>query len=226
MAMVTCVECGKAVSSEAETCPHCGIKLKPDFFDRAKQQASTLMEKNIVSDKIETAVSSISSDNKIGGLKQLVKNKYVIGVAVAIVSIVLGITFIRGSGAPGCSDSNVQALVLEIAGDEVKNSILNEYIRTELGTDPRVQGSPKYEDWNELKDQNEKIRKIIEQVDKRFSEFKPNLSGIRTDDTNDQTQKCKCGATLTAANGNSLSISYVAQLTEDGQLYVEVYGLK
>lgn len=29
MAMVRCKECGKDISSEAETCPHCGIKRQP-----------------------------------------------------------------------------------------------------------------------------------------------------------------------------------------------------
>lgn len=29
MAMITCKECGKEISSEAETCPHCGVKRQP-----------------------------------------------------------------------------------------------------------------------------------------------------------------------------------------------------
>ncbi|MGA1823217.1 MAG: zinc ribbon domain-containing protein [bacterium] len=28
MALIKCKECGKEVSSEAESCPHCGIKIE------------------------------------------------------------------------------------------------------------------------------------------------------------------------------------------------------
>jgi uncharacterized membrane protein YvbJ len=33
MALIKCEECGNDVSSEAETCPHCGIKIKSDIHN-------------------------------------------------------------------------------------------------------------------------------------------------------------------------------------------------
>jgi hypothetical protein len=226
MAMVTCIECGKEVSSEAKTCPHCGKKLKMGFFDKAKDQALSLSESAKISERIGNTISSIKSDNESGGIKKLAKNKYVIGTVVIIFSIVTLIIIMRGHGAPGCNDSNVKALVLDISSGELKNILLNQTIISEMGTDPRVQGSPKYKDWNNLKNDNDKIKKIIELVDKQYVELNTELTGIRTNEKNDKVKKCNCSATLTFSNGKSLPINYTAQFTEDGQLYAEVSGLK
>jgi zinc-ribbon domain len=226
MAMVTCIECGKEVSSEAKTCPHCGKKLKMDFFDKAKDQALSLSESAKISEKIGSAISSIKSDNESGGIKKLSKNKYVIGSVVTFFSIIALMIILRGHGAPSCNDSDVKALVLEIAGGEIRNILLNQAIISEIGTAPRVQGNPTYKDWNKMKSDDEKIKKVIELVDKQYVESNPKLTSIRINDKNDKAKKCKCVATVALSNGNTLPIDYTAQFTEDGQLYAEVSGLK
>jgi hypothetical protein len=33
--MITCPECGKPVSGEADNCPHCGIPIKRGFLGKA-----------------------------------------------------------------------------------------------------------------------------------------------------------------------------------------------
>ena len=189
-------------------------------------EALSLNESAKISERIGNTISSIKSDNESGGIKKLAKNKYVIGTVVIIFSIVTLIIIMRGHGAPGCNDSNVKALVLDISSGELKNILLNQTIISEMGTDPRVQGSPKYKDWNNLKNDNDKIKKIIELVDKQYVELNTELTGIRTNEKNDKVKKCNCSATLTFSNGKSLPINYTAQFTEDGQLYAEVSGLK
>lgn len=227
MAMVTCIECGKEVSSEAKTCPHCGKKLKMDFFDKAKDQALSLSESAKISEKIGSAISSIKSDNESGGIKKLVKNKYLIGSVMIIFSVIVLITFMRGHGAPGCSDSNVKASILNIAENELKNKLIM-IAFVELNALSIIQANPTrttYKYWNNVKGDNETIKRVVEHVDKQYVERNPNLTGIRTKDKNDKVKKCNCLATLIFSNGNSLPISYDAQFTEDGELYVEVSGL-
>ncbi len=43
MAMITCRECGKQVSSTAETCPHCGAKLYPAATQNPNKSAEVLV---------------------------------------------------------------------------------------------------------------------------------------------------------------------------------------
>ena len=51
MAIVKCKECDKEVSSEAEVCPHCGIRVKPRWWepvelsDEEKKKAESLRDK-------------------------------------------------------------------------------------------------------------------------------------------------------------------------------------
>ncbi|HRH16788.1 MAG TPA: zinc ribbon domain-containing protein [Aquabacterium sp.] len=44
MAIIQCRECGKDVSSEAVVCPHCGVQLKLNDFQKAKQSGGNFIK--------------------------------------------------------------------------------------------------------------------------------------------------------------------------------------
>ena len=113
------------------------------------------------------------------------KNLSMSTLLVVIISIVL--LFSCGkSGAPNCSDADVKTLVIDISTGELKNQLLSQAIITQLGTTPQVQGNPTYEQWNQLKDKNKKIKEIIDYVDKQMAEMGMTLTGIRTNGKNDE----------------------------------------
>lgn len=149
----------------------------------------------------------------------------------------LSLFFIGGcgsSGAPECSSKDVQKMVIKIVTEQFQNKLTNQAIMTEAGIDPSLWGNPSYDS---LKQQMEKvtaeektrIESIIKVVDKQMSKLSLSLEGTRTESCNDKIKKCKCGANLVVPgpNGGSKSfpIKYTAQYTDDGKLYVEVFGL-
>ena len=132
------------------------------------------------------------------------------------------------SGAPLCTDETVKKLVLDISTGELKNQLLNMAIVTQLATTPMVQGNPTYEDWNKLKDAAgaEKIREVVSLVDRQIAEAKMNLTNVRISEKRDDIKKCDCGGDLAFSSGKTIPITYAVQYTEDGKIYVEVFGLK
>jgi len=51
------------------------------------------------------------------------------------------------------------------------------------------------------------------------------ITSIRTSKKNDELKKSECDANLSFSNGNTLPITYTAQMSDDDVLYVEVLGL-
>lgn len=129
------------------------------------------------------------------------------------------------TGAPNCSDDSVKKLVIDISSSEMKDQLLSNALVTQYGTTPQFEGYPTYEQWNQKKDEDEYIKKIVDYVDKQMSDLEMKLTGVRTNGKNDEIKKCQCGGDLTFSNGNKHNIEYTAQYTEDGQVYVEVFGL-
>jgi hypothetical protein len=129
------------------------------------------------------------------------------------------------SGSPTCSDSDVRELVIDISTSELKDELLSQAIITQLGMSPNVRGNPTYEQWNQLKGKNESIKNVIDYVDKQVAEMGMTLTGIRKNGINEEIKKCQCGGDLTFSNGKTHAIEYTAQYTEDGQIYVKVFGL-
>ncbi len=150
--------------------------------------------------------------------------KFSFSLLIATISIVF-LSACSRSAAPECSDGNVTSLVMDISTSELKNQLLSQAIITKIGTSPRVQGNPTYDQWNEIKSNNKDIKAIIDYVDKQIAETRMTLTGIRTDGKNDAIKKCECGGDLEFSNGKSFSIKYTAQYTEDGGIHVEVSGL-
>lgn len=84
---------------------------------------------------------------------------------------------------------------------------------------------PKLSEQDISKAVDEIIAKMLELVDSRMSGMKIELTGIRTNGKDDSIKKCECEGELSFPNGKSGTVKYTAQYTEDGQIYVEVFGL-
>jgi len=156
------------------------------------------------------------------------KKLFHFSLAIIISLLLVGCS---SSGAPDCSDSDVKALVIDIATGEIKDQLFFQAIATQLHTAgfkddqilTQLKANPTYKHWNQLKDKGQDVKKLIEIVDKQMAGI--SLTGIRTNGKNDQIKKCQCAGELQFSNGNTLTIEYTAQRTEDSQVYVEVSGL-
>lgn len=127
------------------------------------------------------------------------------------------------SGAPSCTDESVKKLALDISMGEVRNQLLKLAI---MMSNISVAGS--YDDLSKIKNKPgaEPIRRLISTVDQQITEAKINLVNIRINGEHGDIKKCECGGDLSFSNGKTLPITYTAQFTEDGKVYVEVAGLK
>ncbi|MFH2122049.1 MAG: hypothetical protein ABIJ50_00990 [Pseudomonadota bacterium] len=112
---------------------------------------------------------------------------------------------------------------MEITTKEVRNQVFNTNMT--LGGMITLQS---YDELNAQKDAPgaEKVKEIIRSTDQQIADSKLTLSGIRVNSVKNEIKKCECGGNITNANGASIPITYSAQNTEDGQVYVEVFGLK
>lgn len=54
----------------------------------------------------------------------------------------------------------------------------------------------------------------------------PSVSNIRLNDKDNDLRKCECEAEVVFTNGNRYDVTYTAQYTEDGKVYVELWGIK
>ena len=156
---------------------------------------------------------------------------------MALMFTLLLLFFVVGcgsSGAPECSSKDVQKMVLQIVTEQFQNKFTSQTIMTEFGIDPSLWGNPTYDSLKQqmkqgTAEEKSKIETIIRLVDKQLSSFSLSLEGTRTESCDDKTRKCQCGANLVipGPNGGSKSfpIKYTAQYTDDGKIYVEVFGL-
>ncbi len=129
-----------------------------------------------------------------------------------------------GDNIPSGSDSDVKDLVLNICTEEIQNQLVQSAIMTELGMSPRMWNNPTYAELKKLNDENAK--KVIDKVDKQLEDVDMELDAIRTLSIDEKIGKITCSAELRFSNGNKLDIQYTAQYTDDGKLYVSVYGLR
>ena len=127
------------------------------------------------------------------------------------------------SAAPQCSDSDVQALAIEISSEGLREKLFHAAIRSHLGTSPRTQGNPTYAQWKQL--DNPDVARLIAHVDAQMAELALALDAIRIHGVHRETRKVECAADLLFGNDNKHPVTYDAQTTDDGDLYVNVYGL-
>jgi hypothetical protein len=142
------------------------------------------------------------------------------------------------SGAPSCTDEAVNKLVLDISTEEILNIFTT---GTMANTYPYMMSPPfnvpgNYATMKKMmieatgergdKEFRDHMRQIISTVDKMMGDAKISLTAVRLNGKDDKIKKCDCGGNLVLPNGKTVPITYTAQLTEDGKIYVEVGGLK
>lgn len=146
--------------------------------------------------------------------------KKLILLFAVLVSGLLVVSSCGKTGAPNCADEDVKSLVIQIAEGELKRQLL---IGSGMLMDVPL-NKINYDEMNKAKDQNEKYARAIAYVDERMAKVEMGLSGIRTEGKDDEIRKCNCSGEL-SVNGKSGPVEYTAQYTEDGQIYIEVFGL-
>jgi hypothetical protein len=140
--------------------------------------------------------------------------------ASAAGALVLLASLIRlgGAGDTGCSSAAAQDLVLQIAGDEVKQQ-----------TEAELRARNPF-DWPPYTQPNTKTMDKIAALAGSLG-----LADIRTDDKNAATGAVSCAARLrssmTMGKGSDdkvidTQITYTLQRTDEGKLYATVFGLR
>jgi len=141
-------------------------------------------------------------------------------IGVVIISAIV-LSGCGADGAPSCSDSEVKDLVHSISTDELKNSVFKNFVG-QSGT--IVAGN--YDLWkNNPPSDVQMIKDIIGKVDDHVENLAMKLEGIRINKKDDEIKKSECSVQLVFSNGSQPSVDYTAQYTEEGDVYVEVFGL-
>lgn len=140
-------------------------------------------------------------------------------------SIVVGTLVLAGcgtSGAPSCSDDDVQELVQEISEQTLQSQVFKRML-SQAGI---MIANPSYEIWkNDPPSDDPDINEIVAMVDAHVAKVNMEMGGIRINKQDDEIRKSECGATFSFSSGKSFPISYTAQYTEEDEIYVEVFGL-
>ncbi len=138
------------------------------------------------------------------------------------------------SGPPPCDDVEVTDLALSIAKDVVVQQAFLTNLREATGAFPAsIIGSVPVSTWktnppkpeeltNRFSFTVEQVHEVIRKTEGQLEQTGMHITAVRVDDINEKTGKAFCGANLTLGNGKSWPISYTAQYTEDGQMYVEI----
>lgn len=135
--------------------------------------------------------------------------------------IISGLFLLSGcssSDTPSCSSSDVKNLVLEISIEDIQKSLFARF----GGGASVIYERVKNKNFDDIKE-SEKAGFI--QMRKQYDSINDlTLDSIRTSEVNDKLMKSTCEGNLNL-NGKSFNIKYDAQTTDDGDLYVNVYGL-
>lgn len=162
--------------------------------------------------------------------------------------LILFFTGCNFNSAPECADEKVKKLVMEIVIDELKDQYLNGDemaifwvrgfgdIHTHMKLDAmltagsRAQGGgeyePTYKDLVEHQDDAELFKQMLNHIDSVFADNSDiTLESVRIENIDKEIKKCKCSANIVSSE-NKVPISYTAQYTEEGKVYVSVSGLR
>lgn len=153
-----------------------------------------------------------------------------------IISLLLLLSlFYSCSKKPSCDQENVKELVFDIVKEKMKKEIINEYYQEH--------SKDIYDAQVYAKDKGLNVRKIVEEKETKIKNqakiyateqveenviFK--LDGIRLLNIQEKLKKCECISELIiidklVGEKESLKITYSAQYTEDGKLYVEIVNI-
>lgn len=127
-----------------------------------------------------------------------------------------------GESAPKCDDSGVKDLVLDASRIELKKEITSSIIYTTSESMKSMVPEREMAKYEEEIEQRYGFKKSLAAIDNENLE----LLTIRTESTDDKTQRSTCKAQLKFSNGETRDISYTAQMTSEGKLFVEVSDLE
>lgn len=141
---------------------------------------------------------------------------------------------------PSCDSGEVETLIKEILLDEIKDDAVKTSVLKALfvkDDDPLKQallaipemslgaGTPSYNDLQKYKD-DQLIGSLLGEIDENAKSLDLELEGIRTESKDAEVKKSICLASVnTKVDGESKGLNdirYLAQLTEKGEIYVEV----
>jgi hypothetical protein len=142
-------------------------------------------------------------------------------VSILVTMFTLSLLSCSSSGAPDCSDGDVMDLVIDIAEQEFRKQLFT-ITQIQISSVERKKiGQPGYKGISE----SDLTNMVNQDLDKKVSSLNMELEGIRTNGKNNEIKKSECGATINFSNGNDINIEYIAQYTDDDEIYVEVFGL-
>lgn len=122
-----------------------------------------------------------------------------------------------------CSDEIVTDTVMSITIKEMREQLFKLYL---FRIYPWIEGIYNDLGYEEYKSSDEDLSqaKVISETEKTISVL--HLTNIRLKSVDERTGLISCAASLVGRDGGSSSIEYTAQYTDDGQTYVEVFGLR
>ena len=131
------------------------------------------------------------------------------------------------SGDISGTDTDVKELVIEICEDKIKDGLVYAFILSELQASPSVYNNPTYKQvkYEVEKNLSKLFRPVLDSVDRKMERSNFSLRAIRIIKKEPELKEIECAAELHSRDGNKIDITYTAQKTEDGYLYVEVFGL-
>lgn len=131
--------------------------------------------------------------------------------------------------APACSGSDVEAVVFDVVRDQL-GLARYQHIRhgADVAEDVLYLGQQGVTDFtldHVIANPRDETARADAMAAMQFASASMlELSGIRTNETNEASRATACAATL-SVNDDTLEITYNAQYSEDGMVYVEVFGL-
>lgn len=145
-------------------------------------------------------------------------------VLCVLLAMTMALTACNSPKTPMGSDKDVQELVLEIATDEIRRQIaIAQYM---IVTSMSVhRDTPAFYETLVAHIDSGKNREIVAFVDDAIKNGSIELANIRTDSIQENLKKSTSSADLIMSHG-TVPITYTAQITADGNLYVEVFGLQ
>ena len=120
-----------------------------------------------------------------------------------------------------CSDKEVTDLALEITKTESRNQFFKVFFKKEAGILTRDIADMKFDEFK-AKATSDMGKKVVNETENLTDSLK--LADVRLKEKNETTGMLTC-ATKLLINGEGSDISYTAQRTDEGKIYVEVFGL-
>jgi len=165
------------------------------------------------------------------------------GLGLFVLFLIAGCS---SNSSPTCTDQTVMDLVLEISNEALFKQLLPAQLQANYPIiieeakdtavsieyekiDPQgtgfVWGTMPVESFLTFVNISPTAASIKDNIDLEIRKIDVVLDAIRIHGEDNDIKKVSCESNLVFANGNTLPIQYSAQLTEDQQIWVEVFGL-